>query len=1153
MEDDAERPQGARASSGRGLRRASTERAATMDSLPSVLPLDAGNAAEQRSPDDSQSPWPSADFLRDPFNGNAAAEPAIQLPEFTPTRTINPFAAMPHSSPPHPAKPDDDAQTAHAPDSTESPSAPSTDPPARPAPLEAPSAPAPAAAMPHSSSAVATAPATSAPAPSAPATSAPATSAGASTSSAAVAEQYRALLEKAYGKFARLRELPLYGRQRWEAHFHKAFSVYSRLWRFQQEHRARLVEMGLKRWEIGEIASRIGQLYYNYYLRTGDASYLLEAFIFYDAIHRREYFREAACSEAAVAHKQLRWLARFTVVCVLLGRRDMLRHLLWQLRMAVDDYSRSFQVPLPPRLPLRCTHLPSLCLPATPRTDYCRPVTTLPPFLAPAPPTPPSQAADAAEWKGVVHEAVRFLRADWPSDCPRPLRYSVLLDPPPGALPPVAALMLPAAPRALALQEVVLTSFYPLEVRPGGGVGEEGSGGKEGGGHHSEAERGHTGRLPHAAGRRVAALGLLTLPPSPLHPPCVQVKLSEVTLDAFRMLQAVEWLPSGFFLPSKQGGVATHGFTATGGAGGGGGEGPRLVGGAEENVVDPSLPPNPHKYVLHRPSVPHLLMVLATAVEELPADAALLLYLSAAGSLAPTATPPASHPAASQPPAAPAAAASSAVVAPEAAGAPAGAPAAAAATAEAAEGGAGSRADGRAGSSACSGAVDSEGGGGAHEGEQAHGREGDGGVAGGGVWVRMRGEGEAASMCCLLPADILPFTRRPLVLIVDSDNSAAFQWLGGRERGEPCAMLLSPRLQPDISTAPRPSQPSSTTATTPAATNADGTVPPSSQSASAVAEPPAAVNTATASIPSTAPSAAPTSEPPSSSSTSAAPPAVSLATATHLAGGNLFTLFLTAPLQAFCRLTAVPLPDIPKEQYMGWERQLAMLLSQWGSSLAACPTLPLAWARLLLDPFLRLFLLRFIFARAVLSLHVSYAGRPAFHPHCHPPLPPTTLPCHPSIFSAVRHLAQLCGVAAQFPPPDSSAGHSSLPEKDERPEVVGGAAGGADVKAVGAVGRFEGGEGGERRGDSGAESGDSTITGTGTEGGSKSGDEGGSVVSMKEKRQRFAAGRSGGVPVLGGLGFDSFRQDLPLAGGTAVRHGGEAEGEWERPAVGRDG
>ncbi|CAI6009410.1 unnamed protein product [Closterium sp. NIES-65] len=76
--DDAERPRGAQASNGRVLRRASTERAATMDSLPSVLPLDAGNAAEQRSPGDSQSPWPAADFLRGPFDGHAAAEPAIR-------------------------------------------------------------------------------------------------------------------------------------------------------------------------------------------------------------------------------------------------------------------------------------------------------------------------------------------------------------------------------------------------------------------------------------------------------------------------------------------------------------------------------------------------------------------------------------------------------------------------------------------------------------------------------------------------------------------------------------------------------------------------------------------------------------------------------------------------------------------------------------------------------------------------------------------------------------------------------------------------------------------------------------------------------------------------------------------------------------------
>ncbi|GFP88359.1 protein scai [Phtheirospermum japonicum] len=44
---------------------------------------------------------------------------------------------------------------------------------------------------------------------------------------------------------------------------------YTQLWKFQQENRRKLVEAGLKRWEIGEIASRIGQLYFGQYMRTG--------------------------------------------------------------------------------------------------------------------------------------------------------------------------------------------------------------------------------------------------------------------------------------------------------------------------------------------------------------------------------------------------------------------------------------------------------------------------------------------------------------------------------------------------------------------------------------------------------------------------------------------------------------------------------------------------------------------------------------------------------------------------------------------------------------------------------------------------------------------------------------------------------------------
>lgn len=51
---------------------------------------------------------------------------------------------------------------------------------------------------------------------------------------------------------------------------------------------------GLKRWQIGEIASKIGQLYYHYYLRTSETYYLHEAFSFYSAIRGRKYYSRAA-------------------------------------------------------------------------------------------------------------------------------------------------------------------------------------------------------------------------------------------------------------------------------------------------------------------------------------------------------------------------------------------------------------------------------------------------------------------------------------------------------------------------------------------------------------------------------------------------------------------------------------------------------------------------------------------------------------------------------------------------------------------------------------------------------------------------------------------------------------------------------------------
>lgn len=85
------------------------------------------------------------------------------------------------------------------------------------------------------------------------------------------------------------------------------------------------------------------------------------------------------------------------------------------------------------------------------------------------------------------------------------------------------------------------------------------------------------------------------------------------------MLQAIEWEPSGQFLKMRK---LAQGSDSAGASGSGAGPqegGPERrennrPGGVAENVIDPSLPPNPHKYLLYRPTVPQLLLVRAASV-----------------------------------------------------------------------------------------------------------------------------------------------------------------------------------------------------------------------------------------------------------------------------------------------------------------------------------------------------------------------------------------------------------------------------------------------------------------------------------------------------------------------------------------------------------
>lgn len=77
-------------------------------------------------------------------------------------------------------------------------------------------------------------------------------------------------------------------------YFKKAFTLFQDLWSLQQKHRLILQKppLNLKREDIGMIALRIAQLYYQNYIRTSNAKYLEEAFQFFNAIDERNYFKE---------------------------------------------------------------------------------------------------------------------------------------------------------------------------------------------------------------------------------------------------------------------------------------------------------------------------------------------------------------------------------------------------------------------------------------------------------------------------------------------------------------------------------------------------------------------------------------------------------------------------------------------------------------------------------------------------------------------------------------------------------------------------------------------------------------------------------------------------------------------------------------------
>ncbi|KAL5549668.1 hypothetical protein UlMin_004899 [Ulmus minor] len=571
-------------------------------------------------------------------------------------------------------------------------------------------------------------------------------------SSSTVSEAFWSLVHQADKKFSKIRDLPYYHRNRheYDAYFYKVFKVYTQVWKFQQENRQKLVESGLKRWEIGEIASRIGQLYFGQYMRTSEANYLHEAYIFYEAILSREYFKEGMFQDLGLACKQLRFISRFLMVCLILGRREMVQQLLNQLRVLLDECKRTFQ-----------------------ETDF-------------------------KEWKLVVQELVRFLKADTDFMNIRPLRYSVVLDPHPDSLPQASTSV---GKRNLRLRDAVLSSYHPNEV-----------------------------------------------------------KFSELALDTFRMLQSLEWEPSGSFYKSS---VTKNGQNGASGSG-------RTN--YSQDIADPTLPPNPRKAVLYRPSITHFLAVVATICEELPPDGVFLIYLSALG--------------------------------------------------------AGSYSDSTSSSPLGYGSERQN-----PSSEQI--KEDSSHFHAGCLQFGIRGKG---GINCIYPSDLVPFTRRPLFLVIDSGSSEAFEVINGAEKGERAAMLLSPTTSHHC-------------------TSSDSSRHPI---------------------------------------------------------GSLFTIFLTAPLQAFCLLLGISDTDVEMDTYHKAEKLLSSFLNDWVSSLVASDTLDPVWAQILDDPFLRRLVLRFLFCRVVLTLYAPTFNKNEFIPKCVPEFPASFLATRTTCQATVLQVAQVFGATGSF-------------------------------------------------------------------------------------------------------------------------------------------
>ncbi|XP_072970961.1 uncharacterized protein [Typha angustifolia] len=214
------------------------------------------------------------------------------------------------------------------------------------------------------------------------------------------------LHDQAFLKFSRVIQLPHYGVHRYDPDISEAFDLFSKLWKMQKEYRCLLEQNGLERWEIGQIAFRIGQLYVGQYLKNGDTKNLFEAYLSYKAIMDHGYLLDTSIN------LEIHFLVHFFLLCLMLGRHEMVHLIAKEIKDLYDGFLEE----------------------------------------------------EPMEWKQSFKEIERFHEVDRSFMNMRPLRYSFAFDPHPNSIPNLAS---GGKERAPILHVAIILGYHPNEVKFG--------------------------------------------------------------------------------------------------------------------------------------------------------------------------------------------------------------------------------------------------------------------------------------------------------------------------------------------------------------------------------------------------------------------------------------------------------------------------------------------------------------------------------------------------------------------------------------------------------------------------------------------------------------------------------------------------------------